>query len=536
MMAPGIAVFIFLRLVLWSPENFLSLESEILSREDYSPHRHPLVRRTEHISGRGLEQKLMMDPASLSSYASGEASTTRNLISASRRNLDDHRKPKGSAASNDATDRALVSSETRYLVFGTSHTYGEGLENPETESYPALLSSNFVQNAATRSGGFTLAAACTQSIVQNSIYDVIIVEFIEWDSSLSLLTRRLKGRFPHAAFVFLRLWRPSQLKFRPPNQVTNTTIDFHAFRKREGGLAMDDPELYIKVLSTKQHWFFDRPRDEEAVLAEVHKHGAFYFAMNLPDNDLFEYPKTLMDQLAIFHENNLNILGHKTVADNLRSIVQQLTLPNAMQAATLGGWVPTDICKLWYETGLYNYHSSNAHNRLRNVQFTKAREKTDSYWNLSGRHADDHKHALEVSNAHGSKLVINNSLGEERMLYLTYLTTRDNDDENTDDHLSLPFPKMRVSINDTPIVMIEAFHERNPRSAEDSHYAEVARTTAVGFVKPGKSTISLDPLTSPLHPTRPFRLLGWSLLPKEAQEQLDLQYGLEESVVPALDH
>lgn len=139
--------------------------------------------------------------------------------------------------------------EPRYLVFGTSTTYGVGLERPLEEAYPYQLSAH-THNAATQSGGFTMAAACTQSIVGDDIlYDVVVVEFQTWQPALSLLLQRLRQRFPHALFIFLRLWHPSQLQYK---DVNGTSVDFQTYRRINGNKAMDDPELYLDILAHKE--------------------------------------------------------------------------------------------------------------------------------------------------------------------------------------------------------------------------------------------------------------------------------------------
>ena len=68
---------------------------------------------------------------------------------------------------------------------------------------------------------------------------------------------------------------------------------------------------------------------------------------------------------------------------------------------------------------------------------------------------------------------IENPFPEERMLYLTYMTSA----MDSDDELRPPYPDVRVSLNGKPSVMVEPYHD----GSEDVEYA---RTSAVGKVPP----------------------------------------------------
>ena len=471
-----------------------------------SPHRHPFVR-----------------PPLVESSSSDSSWGRRSLFSRS-------------PSSNPPTKP-----EPRFLIFGTSTTYGVGLDKPLEQAYPYQLSST-VHNAATQSGGFTMAAACTQSIVGNdAIYNVIVVEFQTWDPALTLLVQRLRQRFPKAMMILLRLWHPSQLLYQ---QANGTVLDFQTYRKVNGNRAMDDPELYLNILAKKHRWSFAEMHDEAMVLQQASRHGASYFAMNLPDKDVFEYPKTMMDQLSIFQEDsdNLNAQGHAVVASSLKSVVRGGTLyPATKEGTTVGSWGEGDECRLWYENGLY--HAEQDSQRLRRVEFDRTSRSGGGTgdWFVSA----NHKHALEVDVRGGSILTIHSPFPTERMLYLTYLTapvhsgsvaTGGVDDMvsstgNTDDGMEDDYAQLRVRINQKQAILIEAWHTAGTPNQE------LARTTAVGMLPPGTSTVQLDPVLHHDHQrTRPFRLLGWSLLPETVEGRLSLEYSLEESRVPVEDY
>jgi len=622
---PGLVAFSCLTLLV------SSRTTGLVDLEANNPHRHPFV-RSPHIRHRNareqqqlLKQQQQQRQASHSSTSSSWWSSSSNPAVNSPRSLlfsslggssnHNHEQPQqenkqqaSQQESKTTTTLQEAAEEPRFLVFGTSSTYGTGLEDPWREAYPYQLSL-YTHNAATRHGGFTLAAACTQSIVRDDIYDVIVVEFTTWGTALTILSQRLRQRFPHATLIFLRLWHPSQLKYtplpdkksRPNKNATTTTMDFHAFRKMGGKTrAMDDPELYFEIYSQKKQWHFEKPNDEATVLDMASQLSASYFAMNLPDDDLFDYPKTMMDQLSIFEPSgsgdDLNKAGHATVAASLRSILRSTPLPSPQSAQQVRPWPELelqDVCRLWYENGLYQQPASaqESGEGLRKVEFSKAGVAADHYWTLGSSrgasgHAQNkepnHKHALEVDDVTGSTLTLQNPFAEPRMLYLTYLTTyapleeeEEEDWESTSRDDPPEFSKLRVRINNKPAVLIEALHHQtkvkdeellqqqqqeeqaqggsttaNNKKNKEAKRPELARTTAVGMIPPGQSVIRLDPVPTPLYKrvaasssssnsatasgTRPFRLLGWSLLPQQVVDALQLQtieYSLEESAV-----
>jgi len=382
--------------------------------------------------------------------------------------------------------------EVRYLAFGGSSTWGSGLKHPNSESYPYLLSTA-AHNAAVRSGKYTLAAACTQTIVQDDVYDVILIEFSVFDDSIAVLTRRLRARFPSASIFFVRLWHPSQMKFR---QDDGSTLDFVKFRQQLGNPSLDDAVLYFEMLkSGADRWFIDIPEQETEIKMAAAQVQARYLKLPVPESDVFAYPITMRKTMELFEDDDLSKHGHFVIAESIRSHVRENQVLLGPDRDKVGTWGNGDQCNLWYNNGDYELSGR----RLRAIEFDHA--------------GDDHRHALEVSSA-GSSFDIENPFNEDRMLYLTYMTSAmDNDDE-----MRSPYPDIRVSLNGKSTVMVEPYHV-------GSKYVEYARTSAVGKVPPGTSTVNLLPAG---RGRRNFRLVGASFLPSDVVRELPtLEFDLE---------
>ena len=394
--------------------------------------------------------------------------------------------------------------EVRYLTFGGSSTWGSGLKHPNRDAYPYLLSPA-AHNAAVRSERYALAAACTQTIVQDDVYDVILIEFTLFDDSIAVLGRRLRERFPSASIFFVRLWHPSQMKFKRSD---DSIMNFVEFRQKLGNPSLDDAVLYFEMFKLgADRWFIDIPEQETKIKTSAAEINARYLKLPVPENDVFAYPINMRKTMELFEDDDLSKHGHAVLAESIRSHVREKEVLLGRERNKLGTWGHGDKCNLWYSHGDFELSGR----RLRTIEFDHA--------------GDNHRHAVEVSSA-GSSFDIENPFHEDRMLFLTYMTSAvDNDDE-----MRSPYPDIRVGINGKSTVMIEPYHVGSKR-------VEYARTSAVGKVPPGTSTVDLGPTGLG---RRNFRLVGASFLPSDVVRDLPtLEFDLEsesQDVVSSIFH
>lgn len=262
----------------------------------------------------------------------------------------------------------------------------------------------------------------------------------------------------------------------------------------------------------------------------------------------------------------LSVAGHEAVADSIRKRVESsdlLSLKSLQSSSVVGDWGSGDDCHVWYATGNYNLESTGLRVNLPIHEQSRKQRKTETGLplSLSLRHVaakalGTHKHALEfhrftpmtsaastiftifrsigttisstITSSTGTaptstnnQITVHNPFDHDRLLSLTYLTDSD----------SMSYPKTRVVVNGAPTVLLQPFHDRAQHD-EALSSRHVARTSGVGFVPPGTSTVLLEPLQST---TLPFRLLGASLLAEEVQNLPSIEFALETDSMEALD-
>jgi hypothetical protein len=383
--------------------------------------------------------------------------------------------------------KSMKSDQIRYISFGSSSTWGEGLQDPMTTSYPYLLSPQ-AHNAASRVGGSAMSAACTQSIVGNSVYDAVTIEFTQFDDSLTVLAQRIRQRLPAASIIFVRLWNPDMIRYRADNDVE--PIGLNVWRQQHGSYSLNSKDLHTNIQATeKERWSMEVPEDAKLEQTVQEIQGKVY---TLP------HPKSGNDFAkftAMFQDEDWSLLsktGHEVVAEAIRNLVEEDSVLERPKRNEMGSWGSGDQCNMWYADGNY----AQERRRTRQVDFA--------------HESGNHKHALEILRTGGS-VTINNPFPKHRMLSLTYMTA-------SDEELGQPeYPRVRVRLGGKPSVAIEPYHE----GADQVH---LARTSAVGLIPPGDTLIQLDPLQdSRLN----FRLVGVSLLGEEIGD-VPIEFALEQ--------
>ena len=123
-----------------------------------------------------------------------------------------------------------------------------------------------------------------------------------------------------------------------------------------------------------------------------------------------------------------------------------------------------------------------------------------------------------------NKITVHNPFDHDRMLSLTYLTDAD----------SMSYPRTRVVLNGKPTVLLQPFHDADidatTTTGGGNTMKHMARTSGVGFIPPGTTTVLLEPLQST---KLPFRLLGASLLAEEVQDLPSIEFALESDSLEA---
>jgi len=251
--------------------------------------------------------------------------------------------------------------EIRYVAFGTSTTWGAGLLNPETDTYPKLLSPNAV-NLAIRASGPGSLAMCMMTMLEHAapdaMYDVILIEYYhrtrdEVDiNPFYNAVARLRKRFPDALIVFVRDWYLNGL-ISYADKSLGRWVDIEEWNKMDGNeLPIHSEEYKNKFVQSVQQgieWTWSEGMKER-------DHNLFEIASSVngrivnlsrPDNvlDFPPYRYFFADD-----GHHLSNEGHKDIARRVSRLVKTVGIhPNPR----LGSWDETgrDVCVSWYTTG-----------------------------------------------------------------------------------------------------------------------------------------------------------------------------------------
>ncbi len=421
---------------------------------------------------------------------------------------------------NKIRSRLLQSTERtlRFLTFGSASTWGQGLRNRQREAFPFLLSSE-VDNYATPFGGAALPAVCTQSIVGNEAkYDVIVLEFSpqQVDDGLSVLSKRLRQRYPNATIVFVKLWSPSaNLRYQ-----LNETLQISAdeWRRRSGSSLFRGRKPQKEALLTDPNKWSLEWSDAGALREVVFSVNGYMYSLPSPQPD--KAIETLTNYIDLFQNDDwsqLSPLGHSLVAHGILNVVQR-NVPPTLEQQTLGSWGSGDACALWQSTGLSSEH--------RTVLSSSQHVSKLSSPSTRRVHFGGHRHAVEVGSGIAT-LNVNNPFDEERMLYLTYMTALDSSSSSS----SKVYPQTRISLGDKPSILVDPIYSGNDdrilqteqQLLDPNHHR--ARTTPIGVIPPGETIIKLQAQETTLNR---FRLTGASFL---GSNDVHVEFALEPDVV-----
>jgi hypothetical protein len=411
------------------------------------------------------------------------------------------------------SQRRLTDKNLRFLALGGPSTAGRGLANP-LDAYPYQLSRSHnhnVHNYASRmsfpaAGDFSItssitnpkfqiqqqqiiASLCAQSIVgDDSYYDVITLEYESIETaSLSLLTQRLRERFPRAILVFVKLWSPLDLYYE---ESSGEKVSFSKWRAQNvESTQWTDKQAVIEAM--KEHtWLKSEDELDDELDHIVHAAIGKLHRMTVPTSGADSYadlvPKWFVEE-QFGSSSSLRYDLSSTAQSMLAKTLEEVVLSEVKRQSStpmpplLGSWGSGDSCQLWYENGKGISH----------LKYTRG---------LQYKEFSNH-YALEVGASTGGSLQVHNPFDEDRMVYLTYMTTSANASSKK------VYPKTKVRLSKS-IIVLDPTHEDN---GDTSHRT---RTSAVGMV-PAGATVPLE--FSPLeeYTLNKFRIVGLSFLAKE---------------------
>jgi len=356
----------------------------------------------------------------------------------------------------------------RFLAFGTSKTAGSGVNNL-SDTYPYLLSSE-ATNLAIRSSGPNFPSICTQTLVGDKTYDVIMLEFFdEVTTGLKQLAQRLRQRFPHATIIFIQLMYPGLLLYRDE-------ISMYEWLEEKGFPIMERVGMKLREelkATSSSDW---KGLNKDAVLykrayvEDVATSVGGYILKGPPvpienfDNiDTKEWLLSTMDYFSAdwYHPSE------KTHIAIAKAVKEFLKNNSARRSDEVGTWGAGDLCHKWFSDGNVNIPFSDG---VTLEQFKPG------------------KYALQFPST-GGNLFITNPFEQPRSLVLSYMETGPT---------TTIYPKTQVKINDSnnnPVVI-------EPVCNTYSFPVHVTSTANVGIVSPGENIVSIMPLETTEEPFR----------------------------------
>ncbi|KAL3912885.1 MAG: hypothetical protein SGARI_000929 [Bacillariaceae sp.] len=335
-----------------------------------------------------------------------------------------------------------------------------------------------------------MTSLCTQSIVgDENLYDVITLEYESIDqASLTLLAQRLRARFPRAVLIFVKLWSPLDLFY-----IENTPAGTK--EPNVGTVLWSDTKSMVSAM--KQHtWILQEDHDERVEQIMSLMNGSVYH-MAVPSgiNDYLDIlPEWFLERHgsgSTAHTSlryDLSSSAHSMIAKGVEELVQEKITEEVEQSSSsplqplFGTWGSGDSCHLWFESG----------NGLSEQHYSRGLQ----YKEFSNRYA------LEVAAPSGGSLQVENPFAEDRMVYLTYMTTSANASSKK------VYPRTKLRLDGGDAIVLDPSHDDN---RDTSHRT---RTSAVGMVRAGATAqLEFTPLEE--YTLNKFRIVGLSFLAKE---------------------
>lgn len=369
--------------------------------------------------------------------------------------------------------------ELRYATFGTSRTWGAFLQNRTIEAYPWLLSQN-TKNYAIRGSDARYPSMCLQSMLSNSTYDVIIMEYDRYSKNLHSciieMIRRLRQRFPKATIILTNIWLLWDI-----NVVTKGKIvKFPRWLSYKKHLS---PSEILSLAQKNNSTFMYNPLTYKSTIisekiAEIYDVKLYSW---FGKNEHSSVKRDLLSRLPYFadflHWNNV---GHLRVATDIYRIILE---SKAQKSNDLGAWTENDVCSLWIQSGVIE--NKSYFKFPPNVVMKKYDERKGKF-------------ALELPlDKESTTFEIENPFEKPKNFYLTYMVS----------HPNRLYPKMGVVLRNAAPSNTTTNHFIDP--FEDHGYpAHFPVLKGVGVVHPGINYLTFTPMEVTEFP---FRIIGYSI-------------------------
>mmetsp|Transcript_23747 Transcript_23747/g.35438 ORF Transcript_23747/g.35438 Transcript_23747/m.35438 type:complete len:540 (-) Transcript_23747:170-1789(-) len=252
-----------------------------------------------------------------------------------------------------------ISREIRFVAFGTSITWGHGVENPETDVYPKLLSLS-ADNLAIRATGPAVPALCLKSMVDkanpDAVYDVVFLEFFHRTlfqsdvDSFTMTAQRIRTRYPDALIIFIRDWNLTDIGYYVESGDwvrINTWNLINGNREELHSLAYK--HKFEESVQNGINWKWSPKTNERKLALDEIAASVGGYIVSLPKP---HKPRFFLQYRNLFDPDghHLSNAGHNELAKEISSLLDTLQIN---ENPRLGAWddAGEDVCVSWFRSG-----------------------------------------------------------------------------------------------------------------------------------------------------------------------------------------
>lgn len=417
-------------------------------------------------------------------------------------------------------------SQLRYVTFGSSHTWGAGVNREDGytryDAYPYLLSPN-VTNLGIRAYNLEYPALCVNSMIKDNIYDVAIIMYPWYPRSYAgaHLGYVLRKRFPDMIIIYLHHVRPMQFTWVWKNG-TEESLKKSWAGKHAPDLKKSDPLFLQKMKdyaeehkSEGEWWFMDRKQrknDDKSHLQLLprmqYELGKNSFLVDIFADALspFDYMENFANITCDNDYHHPCHIGHSRYAAAIQLLLQKIMSTNnyPINKPRIGEWIQHDTCNNWFEPDILGRETSDVDFPYEGFTFACfTREKCTL--ELVGNEGTKFEQAAKGS------ITVTNLKETEQHLAVLFMATNPSHDK-----ISYPKTKVEILHSGKDGVVREKIADPITLAYGDTE-VHVAKSLTLGKIPPGESIIRFQPLET--DKKDPFRLVSYMITENEAVYQ-----------------
>jgi len=357
-------------------------------------------------------------------------------------------------------------------------------------------------NLAMRASDPSYPAICTQSMIGNNTYDVIIIEYERrYDMGLEYLVKRLRDRFPDATIIVTNVWTFMNImvndkdnKFYGPfrNWLRNAGYDSNTIEAwaHVRKVTYNNPNITFSFVKNKVNVERDNTINKIA-----NDYNARIFDWRKRGNML----AIILRYLPLYGEDfvHWSAKGHVHAAKIIKRI---LYMEKTTRSDRLGTFGEGDVCSKWLSSGKIKDTNELLSTNGEMIQFD---DRWGGKFSLEFPYkGNSNVKEVDFDWSNEGYITINNPFDGRRELSITYMTTGP---------APSIYPKTILWIENPEKSKEHSFNEMIEVDPTDKFYeypVHVQFSKVIGVIPQGISKIYIHPLEAK---DKPFRVVGFSI-------------------------